>query len=293
MAFQTRGEKLFSAVNHVFLALMALVCVFPMLHVLALSFSASTAAASGRVVLWPVDWTLQSYRFVLENSAFVRAFGISVQRVLLGVPLNLLLTVITAYPLSRNTEEFGAKRIFTWFFLITMIFGGGLIPWYMVIQRTGLIDRIWALILPSALPLFNTVLLINYLRGLPRELEEAAGMDGAGHWTILVRILLPLSLPLLATVALFSVVFHWNSWFDGLILMNSPAKYPLQSYLQTLVINRDPRLMSERDVGLLKLINERTTRSAQIIVAMAPIVCVYPFFQKYFTVGIMLGAVKG
>jgi putative aldouronate transport system permease protein len=280
-------------VNLLFLALLAMLCIFPILHTLALSLSSATAAASGRVTIWPVEFTFQSYQFVLANPAFGRSFLISLARVLVGVPVNMILTILVAYPLSRSKREFRARDFFAWFFLITVLFSGGLIPWYMVIRQTGLIDNFWALIIPGALPVFNVILLANAFRSIPKELEEAAAMDGAGHWTILLKILLPMSLPVLATVTLFVAVSHWNAWFDGLILMNSPEKYPLQSYLQTVIVNPDPRMLTERDLALLKIISNRTTRAAQIFIAMIPILVVYPFLQRYFTTGIKLGSVKG
>ncbi len=279
--------------NLAVLALLGLLCAFPIVHTLALSFSTASAAASGRVTVWPVEFSTQAYRFVLENSAFIKSFGVSLLRVLAGVPVNMLLTILVAYPLSRSKAEFRARDFFAWFFLMTVLFSGGLIPWYMVIRQTGLIDNFWALIIPGALPVFNVILLANSFRGVPKELEEAAAMDGAGHWTILFRVLLPLSLPILATITLFVAVGHWNSWFDGLILMNSPDKYPLQSYLQTVVVNPDPRMLTERDLALLQLISNRTTRAAQIFIAMVPILVIYPFLQRYFTTGVKLGSVKG
>jgi putative aldouronate transport system permease protein len=280
-------------VNLVLLALITLICAFPIVHTLALSLSSATAAASGRVTIWPVEFTLQSYQFVLDNPAFIKSFGVSLMRVLVGTPINMILTILVAYPLSRSISEFRMRGFFVWFFLITVLFSGGLIPWYMVIQQTGLIDSFWALIIPGALPVFNVVLLVNSFRSVPKELEEAAMMDGAGHWTILFRVLLPLSLPILATLTLFVAVFHWNSWFDGLILMNSPDKYPLQSYLQTVIVNPDPRMLTERDLALLKIISNRTTRAAQIFIAMTPLLLIYPFLQRYFITGIKLGSVKG
>jgi putative aldouronate transport system permease protein len=279
--------------NLLVLALLAVTCIFPILHTLALSLSSATAAASGRVTIWPVEFTLQSYQFVLENPAFGRSFLISLLRVLVGVPVNMILTILVAYPLSRSKQEFRGRDFFAWFFLVTVLFSGGLIPWYMIIRQTGLIDNFWALIIPGALPVFNVILLANAFRNIPKELEEAAAMDGAGHWTILLKILLPMSLPVLATVTLFVAVAHWNAWFDGLILMNNPAKYPLQSYLQTVIVNPDPRMLSERNLALLQLISNRTTRAAQIFIAMIPILVVYPFLQRYFTTGIKLGSVKG
>ncbi len=282
-----------NVINLVILGVLGLLCLFPILHILALSFSSATAAASGKVTIWPVDFTPQSYLFVLENPAFGKSFLISLLRVLVGTPVNMILTILVAYPLSRSQAEFRARGFFAWFFIITILFSGGLIPWYMVIQQTGLIDNFWALIIPGALPIFNVILLANSFRGIPKELEEAAKMDGAGHWSILFKILLPMSLPVLATVTLFVMVAHWNAWFDGLILMNSPDKYPLQSYLQTVVVNPDPRMLTEHDLALLKIISDRTTRAAQIFIAMVPILIVYPFLQRYFTTGIKLGSVKG
>ena len=280
-------------INLLVLAFLAILCLFPILHTLALSLSSASAASSGRVTIWPVEFTLQSYQFVLENPAFGRSFLISLERVLAGTLVNMTLTILVAYPLSRTKKDFSARDFFAWFFLITVLFSGGLIPWYMVIRQTGLIDNFWALIIPGALPVFNVILLANSFRNVPRELEEAAAMDGAGTWTILFKILLPLSLPVLATVTLFVAVAHWNAWFDGLILMNNPARYPLQSYLQTIIVNPDPRMLSERDLALLQLISNRTTRAAQIFIAMIPILAIYPFLQRYFTTGVKLGSVKG
>lgn len=279
--------------NLLALALLALLCLFPILHILALSFSSATAAASGWVTIWPVELTTQSYQFVLDNIAFAKSFLISLLRVAVGTPVNMILTILVAYPLSRSRKEFALRDFFAWFFVITILFSGGLIPWYMVIRQTGLIDKFWALIIPGALPVFNVILLANSFRTIPKELEEAAAMDGAGHWTVLFKILLPMSLPVLATVTLFVAVGHWNSWFDGLILMNSTDKYPLQSYLQTVVVSPDPRMLTERDLDLLKVISNRTTRAAQIFIAMVPVLLVYPFLQRYFTTGIKLGSVKG
>ncbi len=290
---KSRGYTVFLILNYIILTIMAIICIFPMIHVAALSLSSSTAASSGRVVLLPVEFNVKSYAYVIKNKEFMRAFGVSLMRVALGVPINVLMTILAAYPLSRKKSQFRAKTFFSWFFLITMLFSGGLIPWYMVIMETGLLDSIWALVIPGAVPVFSVILLMNYFRDVPPEFEEAAFMDGAGHWTILWRIFLPISIPTLATITLFSLIGHWNSWFDGLILMNSPKKYPLQSYMQTIIISIDPNRITQRDLDLLKLVNEKTTKSAQIIVAMIPIICVYPFLQKYFTTGLVLGGIKG
>ena len=174
-----------------------------------------------------------------------------------------------------------------------MLFSGGLIPWYMAISDLRLINSFWALVLPNAVSAYNTIILMNFFRQLPIELEEAASIDGASHWRILFQIVVPLSKPAIATIALFCIVTNWNSWFDGLLLMNSPSKYPLQSYLQTVIVNQDMSLMSASNILTMGEVSNRTQKAAQAFVAALPILCVYPFLQKYFTEGLVVGSVKG
>jgi len=245
------------------------------------------------VKLIPVDFTLESYRFVTEKPEFLQAMIVSVKKVIIGVATNMLLTVFIAYPLSKDSNNFKSRKFYVWFFAITMIFSGGLIPWYMTIKMTGLIDKFLALILPGAVPVFNVMILMNFFRGIPKEIEEAAFIDGASHWKTLWSIYIPLSTPALATLTLFCIVNHWNSWFEGLILMNSPKNYPLQSYLQTVIVNRDVKLMMTKDVRTIRLVSDRTSKAAQVFIAALPVLMVYPFLQKYFTAGIVLGSVKG
>lgn len=283
----------FTIINTAFLILTALLCIIPLLHIAAVSFSSSTAAATGKVVLWPLDFSLNSYQFVAKRIAFWRSMLVSVERIALGGALNLLLIILTAYPLSKERTEFRLRSFYAWIFFITMMFGGGLIPWYMVIKQLNLIDSIWALVLPGAVPVFSVILMLNFFREVPKELSEAATIDGAGHWTILWKLYVPVSTPALATVLLFSLVGHWNSWFDGLILMNNPDNYPLQSYIQTIVVQRSYSMMTREEIQQLATISDKTLRSAQIFLGSLPIVVVYPFLQKYFVKGIVLGGVKG
>jgi putative aldouronate transport system permease protein len=287
------GRKIYLAFNYTALLVLSVVCVLPFINVLMISLSSSEAVARGAVSLWPVDFTLASYRYVLNQPAFGRAFLITLQRVGVGTALYMFITVLTAYPLSQETEDFKGRNIYTWFFVFTMIFNGGLIPTYMVVRFTGIMDSLWALILPMAVNVFNIILMLNFFRSLPRDLREAAFMDGASHPTVLFRIYLPLSLPSLATITLFTIVFHWNEWFYGLIYMNRPENYPLQTFLQTVVINIDFSRVTERDLDLVALISNRTNRAAQIFVATFPILLAYPFLQRYFIKGIVLGSVKG
>ncbi len=293
MKSKSLGRKVFLVVNYTVLIFLALICLLPLVYVLAVSLSSSSAAMANKVTLVPVDFTWKSYQYVVRKPAFYLSFGVSIKRVLLGVPVNMLLTILTAYPLSKGRDAFRARNFFSWYFVITMLFTGGLIPWFLTIYNTGLIDTIWALVIPGALPVFNMIILMNFFRSLPKELEEAALIDGAGQWTILMRIFIPLSTPALATLVLFSLVTHWNSWFDGLILMNDPNNYPLQSYLQTVVVNRDIAMLSMKDAESLSEISDRTVKCAQIFIAMVPILAFYPLLQKYFTTGMVLGGVKG
>lgn len=291
--YHTLSSKIFRILNYAFLLLAACICILPTIHVLAVSFSSNYAAAAGDVGIWPVGFNLNSYNYVLNNPAFARSFMVSIERVILGIPVNMILTILTAYPLSKEVRMFKRRKLYVWFFLITILFSGGLIPWYMVINFTGIIDTVWALVLPGAVPVFNVILLLNFFRGLPNELEESAFIDGAGHNTILWRIYVPLSKPALATIIVFVFVGHWNSWFDGIILMNSNEHYPLQSFLQTVMVDPVLKALNERDVQLLKVINDRTVKAAEIFIAIIPIILVYPFLQKYFTKGLVLGSVKG
>jgi putative aldouronate transport system permease protein len=283
----------FVVVNNGFLIVVALMCIVPLIHILAVSFSSSTIAATGTVTLWPKDFTLSSYEFVAKRTAFWQSMFISLQRIALGGTLNVLLTILIAYPLSKEKGEFRIRSFYSWSFFITMIFGAGLIPTYMLIRQLGLIDTIWALVLPGAVPVFSVILLLNFFRAVPKELSESAFMDGAGHWITLWRIYVPVSMPAIATILLFSLVQHWNSWFDGLIYMNDPSHYPLQSYIQTIVVQRSFDTMTQEEAKIMATISDKTMRSAQIFLGALPIICVYPFLQRFFVKGIVLGSVKG
>lgn len=296
MQKMTAGEKVFSIFNYIFLSMAGLICILPMIHLLAVSFSSKTAATAGRVVLWPIEFTSMAYKFMLDKPEFLKAFLITLERIFIGLPINLVLIVLIAYPLSKESKEFRWRTVYVWIFVITMLFSGSLIPMYMTINALGLMDSIWALILPQAVPAFYIVLVLNFFRGIPKALEESAFMDGAGYLRVLWSIFLPLSTPVLATVALFLAVFHWNSWFDGLIFMNSPEKYPLQSYLQIVIIQATALIgnhMNPDQWKIMDTVSDKTAKAAQIIIGTIPIIMVYPFLQKYFIKGIILGSVKG
>lgn len=292
----TLGGRLFDVFNYAFLLASAIVCIFPIIHVLAVSLSSSTAAAAGLVKLWPVDFTLKSYQYALSKPQMINSFFVTLKRVGLGLLLDMILTVLAAYPLSKERKDLFGRNMFAWYFFMTMIFSGGLIPWYMTIKQLGLTNTIWALVLPGAVPIFNVIILLNFFRQLPKEISESAIVDGAGHWTILWKIFIPLSKPALATLTLFVCVGHWNAWFDGMILMSSPDNYPLQTYLQSIIVTTDPSYLlsaTKEELQDLAAISDRTLKASQIFIAAAPILCVYPFLQKYFMKGLVMGSVKG
>lgn len=289
----TPSRRVFVVFNTIILLLIATSCLVPYIHVLAVSLSSRQAAMSGVVTFWPVDLTFGSYQFVLQKHQFLSSAVISFERVLLGVSINMFLVTMVAYPLSKDKKVFKFRTIYAWIFVFTMFFGVSLVPWYLTVRSLGLIDSIWALVLPTAVPVFNVTILLNFFRQLPKELEESAFIDGAGHFTTLFKIYLPASTPALATLTLFSIVTQWNSWFDGLIFMNMPDKYPLQTFMQTMLIQSNPQFMRSSNVRLLRLVSERTVRSAQIFLAALPVLIAYPFLQKYFIKGIVLGSVKG
>lgn len=288
------SRRTFFVFNYFFLIIAAFLCIFPMIHVLAISFSSRTAAAAGMVTLFPVDITTKSYEFIFKNVEFWKALLVSVKRILIGVPVQMLFTCMIAYPLSRKIKTFKMRSVYAWFFFFTALFGGGLIPHYLVVFKTGLVDSIWALVIPGAVPIFSVIVLLNFFKQIPEEIEESAFIDGAGHWVSLWKIYVPLSLPALATLTLFASVGHWNAWFDGIIYMNKTENYPLQSYLQTVVIAASTADMrSIEDIEMYAAVSDQTFKAAQIFIATLPILLVYPFLQRYFMTGIVLGSVKG
>ena len=287
------GRRIFLFGNNIFLISVAVLCVLPLIHVLALSLSDNTAAAAGVVKLLPVGFTWKSYEYVVGRSAFWVSMWVSVKRILVGGALNLILTVTVAYPLSKEVSQFRARTVYVWIFFFSMLFSGGMIPAYILVKHLNLMNTIWALVLPGAVPIFNVILMLNFFRQIPKELEEAAFIDGAGHWRTLVSIFIPCSLASIATVTLFSIVGHWNSYFDGMIYSDFPINYPLQTYLRTIVVAKDMTNMSGDDWKMLQSISERSMKSAQIFIGAIPILCVYPFLQRYFVKGIVVGSVKG
>lgn len=296
MVNSSLSRKTFIFFNVTVLAVTSFLCLLPIVNLIAVSFSSRSVVEANQVGLWPKEFTLASYRYVFDNPQFYKSLGMTVERVALGWAVNIVLTILVAYPLSKEKSVFRFRGIYVWFFLVMMVFNGGLIPTYLVVNELGLINSVWSLILPEAVQMFYVLLMLNFFRGIPKEIEEAALTDGAGWLYSLVRIYLPLSMPSLATVTLFILVSHWNAWFDGLIYMNQPDRYPLMTYLQTIVTNLDmSQLGSEalaNNPSLLELTG-RSLLSAMIFACTVPILFVYPFLQRFFVKGMLLGSVKG
>lgn len=278
-------------VNYAMLLIISIACIYPILHIVAVSFSSKTAVNGGMVNLWPVDFTLEAYAFVAKGKEFYIAFMVAVKRTLLGVVVNMFFIVTAGYALSKTKQKFSARNFYMWFFVFTMLFSGGLIPTYLVVSKLRLIDTIWALVLPGAVPVYYLILFQNFVKALPDEIIESAYIDGAREMKVLTKMILPLSKPILATLVLFNAVNHWNAWFDGMLYMNRPKNYPLQTYLQTIVV--EVNMKTVNSISDITSVSEKNSRAAQIILAMLPIVVVYPFLQKYFTKGIVMGSVKG
>lgn len=292
-AIRTRGEKVFSVFNAIVLIILGLVCVLPFWYILCVSLSSTAAVTAGQVSFWPVDVNFDAYAYILNRAPFWTSMKVTLIRVVIGVPLSIFIMILAAYPLSKDKTRFRARGVYVWFFFLTMLFNGGMIPTYLVVNQLKLLDTIWALILPCMVNVFNMLLLLSFFRQLPTELEDAAFVDGASHWTILWRIYVPISLPVIATVTLFTIVQHWNSWFDGLIYMNDSTNYPLQTYLRSIIIEFNLQNMTAEEQQRLAQMSAKTIKCAQMFVGAIPILIVYPFLQKYFVSGITLGSVKG
>ena len=288
--------SLFTTFNYIFLSALVIVCFVPVMHVISLSLSEKIEAVSGNVGIWPIGFNLEAYRYVMEDIQFWKSLSITLPRVVIGVPINILLVILTAYPLSKANSRFHGRTVFSWYFVFTMLFNGGMIPAYIVISKLGLMNTIWALTLPGAMNVSYMILMMNFFRGIPVEIEEAAVIDGASQPQILFRIFLPMSLPSLATIILFATVANWNCWMDGYLYMNTPDKYPLQTYLATVLMeskNNVEALMTPEQLIRMAQISEKTIEAAQIFLGALPIMCVYPFLQKYYIKGIVVGSVKG
>ncbi|MDR2403015.1 MAG: carbohydrate ABC transporter permease [Spirochaetaceae bacterium] len=292
MAYSSLSRKVFSFVNAAICLFISLLCIAPVIHVLAISFSAKDPIISGAIAFLPKGFNLKNYAYVMKEWNFYTSFGISVVRTILALIVQLSMTVLASYPISLRQGKFRFRGFFTWYFLIAVLFSGSLIPTYLVVKNTGLINSIWSLVLPGAVPLFYVILMQNFMKNLPEEIKESAAIDGAGHFLVLSRIVLPLCRVSMATISLFIIVDNWNAWFDGMLYINDNAKFPLQTYLRSVLIVPDLTQVTDLNT-LARLVASGGADAAKIFLAMLPILLVYPFAQKHFVKGIVLGSVKG
>lgn len=286
----TTGEKIFYAVNYVILTLLALSCIIPLMNVIALSLSDADAIMSGRVSLIPVGWTLYSFESLFKGTPIVSAFWNSVEITVIGTLLSVSATIMAAYPLSRR--QFYARNFFTLAMVFTMLFNGGLIPTYLVVSKLGLVDSYSALWLPGLVSAYNVLIMRTYFANIPYELEEAARIDGCSETRILFNIMLPLSKPVLATIALFCGVGFWNAFMSVMIYINDTAKYNLTVLVQNM-IKSTSMVQDFSDPDMISNLTPDGIRSAAVIIMVVPILLVYPFLQQYFVKGVMLGSIKG
>lgn len=290
---ESKSRILFRCVNVTVLILLALSCLLPFVNAIAISLSEDQYVSAGRVLFWPKGFTTVSYRYLINRDSFWNSFRISIIRCVLGTAITLVLVMLTAYPLSKDRSKLKGRSLYSWYFFITMLVSGGMIPLYLLINSLKMRNTIWSLVLPGALPAYYVLLMLNFFRQIPIELEEAATIDGAGHLRTLFQVYIPVSLPSLATITLFSLVGHWNNWFDGTIYISQPDKLPLMTFLRNAVSNLNMSEMTSADMELMKLLSDRSLKCAQIITATIPILCVYPFLQRYFVKGMVVGSVKG
>ncbi|MFC0212020.1 carbohydrate ABC transporter permease [Paenibacillus chartarius] len=286
------SDKMFYTFNYTMLTLIGLSCLLPLLHIVSLSFSESHAIHSGFVSIWPVGWELESYRVLFDNTRVIPALWNSVQITVVGTVLSMIATTLTAYPLSRN--YFYGRRVFTLAMVFTMMFGSGLIPHYLVMKQYGLIDSYWVLWLPSLINTYNVLVMRTFFDNIPEEIDEAGRMDGCGEWTHLIRIVLPLSMPVIATLTLFNAVGYWNSFMNVLIYINDTEKYNLMVMIQQMI--KKDSVLSEvmaLQPGDIADVTGEGIKAAGIMVVVIPMLIIYPFLQRYFVKGVMLGSVKG
>lgn len=281
---------------HTSLIILLIVTILPILHVAAISFSSSTAINRGLVTFYPKGFNLNAYIKVWEAGTVPNAFKNSVIYTVVGTAINMVLTITTAYPLSKKDLPF--KKFYTTLIVITMFFGGGLIPRFLLVTKLGLYNTMWALILPGAISSWNLIVMRTFFQSIPVEIEESAYLDGANDMQILFRIVLPLSQASLATIGLFYAVGHWNSWFSALIYLKSNSKYPLQLVLREIVIQGQmaKELAEQGDTFLwqeMEMVSVESLKYATLFISIVPMLIVYPFIQKYFVKGVMIGSLKG
>lgn len=275
--------------SYVVMTLFAFICIFPFYYIIVVSISDPVNIREGLMIFWPKGLSFEAYRVTFGHARFYGAFRTSVLRTVVGTALGVSISSALAYSVSRPYLR--GHRFFLVFLVFTMLFNGGIIPTYLVVRYTGIIDTFWALVLPNMLNTFNVIMLVNFFRAIPGELEESAKIDGANDLIIFLRLMIPVAMPAIATITLFVAVYHWNALMDGILYINTPAKKPLQVYLNDIVVAGQTEDLFGDSAN--KWMPTMSLKSATIIASTLPILIVYPFLQRYFVKGIMVGSVKG
>ncbi|CAM4296832.1 carbohydrate ABC transporter permease [Paenibacillus phoenicis] len=285
-------DRLFNVVNYTLLILLVIATLYPLVYVLLASLSDPARLLAYKGLLWkPVGFSLEAYRAVLANPGIGIGFRNTLFIVVFGVTVNIFMTALGAYVLSRKNVMW--NKVFMFIIVFTMFFGGGLIPMYLIVKGVGLLDSLWSTIIPFAVSTFNLIIMRTSFMGIPDSLEESAKIDGANHFTILFRIIIPLSMPVIAVMILYYAVDKWNGWFYASVFIRSRELFPLQLVLREILISNSTDSMSiGASAGDRFQIGE-TIKYATIIVATFPIMCIYPFLQRYFVKGVMVGSLKG
>ncbi len=289
---RTRSEKAFQVFNYIFLSFLALLVVYPFWEVFRISISSPADTATTGFRLWPNEVWLGGYSETFANKYIWLGYKNTIVRIVLGVAVRLALSILCAYPLSRR--YFPNRGFWTMFIVFTMFFRGGLIPLYLLVQNLNLGNTIWALVLPAGIDTFGMLIMRNFFMSIPTSLEESAKIDGASDWLVLIKIIIPLSMPIIMTLTLWAMVWHWNAWFDCLIYITDASKFVLQVVLRKIVYDASPQFTPETVIIDQKVSpSGEVIKMAAVIVSTLPILMIYPFIQKYFIKGVLVGSLKG
>ena len=289
-----RADAVFHAVVLLFLALVTIVILFPVLNIIATSFSSYNAVIAGKVWIWPAEFQLETYKAVFSSGSIFLGYRNTILYTVLGTCVNLAVTICAAYPLSFS--DLRGKNALSGFFAFTMLFSGGMVPGYIVVNRLGLIDTIWAMLLPGALSVWNMIIMRTFFQSnVPRELYEAATIDGCSDFRYLVQVMLPLSGSIIAVIALYYAVGHWNGYFNAMLYLNTKSRYPLQIFLREILLlgQMDSDMAGNMDYSLYAQGASELIKYAVIVVSSLPMMVIYVFIQRFFVKGVMIGAIKG
>ena len=280
----------FDWINYIFITVLCAAFLYPMILTASISFSDGSNPLA-KIVFLPVDFNLEAYEFLLSYGRIFGYYKNSIFYALTGTLISLLVTTLSAYPFT--VLDFKGKKFLNLYMIITMFFGGGLIPYYYVIRNLGMIDTVWVMLIPGCVGAYTVIIYRTFFGQLPHELRESAFMDGAGHYRILFQIIIPMSKPLLATYALFGIVGKWNEWFTPMLFMRSDSLMPVQILLRRMLVLMEYQDPENRDIQMMyRMVTNRTVKCAAVMLTITPILCVYPFLQKYFAKGVMVGALK-